>query len=255
MKIFYFTATGNSLAIAKRFGAELYSIPKVLKGDQFKFEDEKIGLIFPCYNLSPPRIVREFIEKVTLDSPYIFVIMTYGNMVLDGINAFVKFAKKNNIHIQYGEALLMIDNYLPGFNIEKQKKIDKHIEENLQIIIDDISKNKSYIPDVNFVKSTLTVALQGIFNPDSNSAQDKKFLVGDNCNACGTCTKVCPRDNITINKNIDKPKPIYGGNCEFCLACINLCPRKSIRLKLERNSNARFMNENVTLKDIIDAND
>ena len=31
MKIFYFTATGNSLYVAKRFGGELYSIPKVLK--------------------------------------------------------------------------------------------------------------------------------------------------------------------------------------------------------------------------------
>ena len=41
MKVFYFTATGNSLDVTKRFGGEIYSIPNVLKGDQFHFEDEK----------------------------------------------------------------------------------------------------------------------------------------------------------------------------------------------------------------------
>ena len=79
MKVFYFTATGNSLDVAKRFGGELYSIPKVLKGNEFDFEDEKIGIVFPCYAFAAPGIVREFIEKVTLKSPYIFAIMTYGN--------------------------------------------------------------------------------------------------------------------------------------------------------------------------------
>lgn len=45
MKIFYFTGTGNSLYVAKRFGGELYSIPKVLKSNELRYEDEKIGII------------------------------------------------------------------------------------------------------------------------------------------------------------------------------------------------------------------
>lgn len=99
MKIFYFTGTGNSLYIAKRFGGKIYSIPQVLKGEECIFEDEKIGIIFPTYGFSIPTIVREFIEKITLKSPYIFVIMTCGNNSGDGTKYFASFAKKHNIKV------------------------------------------------------------------------------------------------------------------------------------------------------------
>jgi len=254
MKIFYFTATGNSLDIAKRFRGELYSIPKVLKGNKFDFEDEKIGIIFPCYGLAAPHIVREFIEKVTLKSPYIFVIMTYGNMLGAGTNWFMKFAKKNNIHIQYADGLLMIDNYLPMFDIEKQKLKQKNIDENFNRLLSDINQDKLYINSGTFLDSIATSSAQGLFKVFPNLNSVKNFSVGNSCNGCGTCVKVCPRDNVTINKNVDKPKPTYGEKCEFCLACINLCPQKAIQLKKESNPNARFKNENVTLKEIITAN-
>ncbi len=39
MTIFYFTATGNSLAVAKRVGGELISIPKALKDGESGYED------------------------------------------------------------------------------------------------------------------------------------------------------------------------------------------------------------------------
>jgi ferredoxin len=255
MKIFYFTATGNSLDIAKRFGGELYSIPKVLKGDKFHFEDETIGIIFPCYGFAAPNIVREFIKKITLKSPYIFVIMTYGNKLGGGVNWFVKFAKENNVHIQYADGLLMIDNYLPVFDIEKQKLKPKNINENFNRLLQDISQSKHYINNGTFLDSMATSAIQGLVKIFPNFNSVKNFSVENSCNGCGTCSKVCPRDNITINRNIDNSKPIYGTNCEFCLACINLCPKKAIKLNKEKNPNARFINENVTLKEIIIAND
>jgi ferredoxin len=255
MKIFYFTATGNSLDIAKRLGGELYSIPKVLKGNKFDFEAEKIGIIFPCYGFAAPHIVREFIEKVTLKSPYIFVIMTYGNKLGGGTNWFVKFAKNNNIHIHYADGLLMIDNYLPIFDMEKQKLKQKNIDENFNRILSDINQDKQYINNGTFLDSMATSSIQGLFKLFPNFHSVKNFSVRNNCNGCGTCVKVCPRDNITINKNADNSKPTYGENCEFCLACINLCPQKAIQLKKESNPNARFKNENVTLKEIITAND
>ena len=65
---------------------------------------------------------------------------------------------------------------------------------------------------------------------------------------------MCPRNNISINKEFKNSKPIYGDTCEFCLACINLCPQKAIKLKTDKNPNARFKNENVTIKEIIDSN-
>jgi len=41
MKIFYFTATGNSLYIVKRIGGELCSIPQMLKVRELIHKDFK----------------------------------------------------------------------------------------------------------------------------------------------------------------------------------------------------------------------
>ncbi|HML86339.1 MAG TPA: (4Fe-4S)-binding protein, partial [Bacteroidales bacterium] len=64
----------------------------------------------------------------------------------------------------------------------------------------------------------------------------------------GICGKVCPVDNIEIAK-----KPSFKGNCQQCLACANHCPQKAIRLKTEK-SKVRYINKNITLKEIITSN-
>ena len=42
-------------------------------------------------------------------------------------------------------------------------------------------------------------------------------------------------------------------NCQRCLACTNNCPHNAIRVKKEK-SKTRFINQNVKLKEIIEAN-
>ncbi len=49
MKILYFTASGNSLHVAKSFGCETLSIPKMIKQGKYEFTDDKIGIVFPLY--------------------------------------------------------------------------------------------------------------------------------------------------------------------------------------------------------------
>ncbi|CAG4707272.1 Uncharacterised protein (plasmid) [Enterococcus faecalis] len=43
MTILYFTATGNSLYVAKRLGGKLISIPQMIKENKYEFSDERIG--------------------------------------------------------------------------------------------------------------------------------------------------------------------------------------------------------------------
>jgi flavodoxin len=47
MKILYFTGTGNSLAVAKRIGGELLSIPQEIHKKEMTYSDDAIGLVFP----------------------------------------------------------------------------------------------------------------------------------------------------------------------------------------------------------------
>lgn len=54
---------------------------------------------------------------------------------------------------------------------------------------------------------------------------DKSIFVDDKCTGCGTCSKVCPAQNIQIIEN----KPVWLHQCEMCLACDEWCPKRAIR--------------------------
>ena len=73
MKILYFTSTGNNLYIAKNLGGELLSIPQLIKGNAYDFEDDAIGIIFPVFYANAPKIVREFIDKASFKTDYLFL--------------------------------------------------------------------------------------------------------------------------------------------------------------------------------------
>ncbi|WP_346726325.1 4Fe-4S dicluster domain-containing protein [Zhenpiania hominis] len=70
--------------------------------------------------------------------------------------------------------------------------------------------------------------------------------------AAGVCEKVCPSASIRLKENRAVFTP---GNCQTCLACAHACPQKAIGLTIpEKNPQARYRNEHVSLQDIIQAN-
>jgi NAD-dependent dihydropyrimidine dehydrogenase PreA subunit len=250
MKIFYFTATGNSLYVAKRIGGELYSIPQMIKEGKFEFEDEAIGLVFPCYGFGVPRLVKEFIQKSRLQASYFFAIMTYGNTAASGLQHMEQIAMKPGIKFNYTNEILMIDNFLPVFKMEDQlkKENSKKIEEKLGLIIMDIANRENKLIRKGLLSNILSKGGQRLGERLSFNYGRKKFIVQDNCNSCKVCEKVCPASNIRVEK-----KPEFAHQCEMCFACIHHCPANAIHLKSEK-STARFINPHVKLKEIINAN-
>ena len=250
MKIFYYTATGNCLDVAKRIGGELYSIPQLLKENKLEFEDKAIGIMCPTYMWSIPTIVVEFLEKAKLKTDYLFAISTYGNFDLGATNHFVKVSKQNNLDIKYIKSLLMVDTALPLYEINKEvASLDKKkTEENLQQIVKDIQNRKEELNISNPVNGTLS-DMGYKLQLGMQKSRYKQFTVQDNCIGCKTCTKVCPVGNITMENN----RPKYDTKCIGCFACTHHCPVNAIRVKHER-SKARYRNKNVSLKEIINSN-
>ena len=250
MKTFYFTATGNSLYVAKRIGGDLCSIPQMLKEGTSEFEDEVIGFVFPCYGFAPPRMVINFIRKSKFKANYFFAIMTYGNKAASGLRCIEKIGSQADIQFNYTNEIVMIDNYLPIYKIEGQlkKEASKKTEEKLEQIVRDIKSRQNQLTRKGFVSDVLSKAGSKLTAKINHDDGDKQFIVRDNCNSCKVCEKVCPINNIKVDT-----KPEYLHNCEGCFACIHHCPQTAIHLKYER-SNARFINRNVKLKEIIDAN-
>lgn len=250
MKIFYFTSTGNNLYVAKSIGGEIYSIPKLMKEGQYEFEDEKIGIVFPTYYGTVPKIVEEFLNKAKLKSSYFFAVSTYGAISRTVIPDLIEIGRRNQIKFSYINDLLMVDNYIPAFDMaeEIKKEPKKNIEENLAKILNDIENGRVYIKKYGAVMRFIGLTINKFYPYPEGIKFEKNFSVDSQCNGCGICGKVCPVDNIEIAK-----KPSFKGKCQQCLACANHCPQKAIHVKNEK-SKVRYINKNVNLKEIINSN-
>ena len=249
MIIFYFTATGNSLYVAKRLGGELCSIPRMMKEGKREFSDDAIGVVFPCFAFGLPRIVVEFLQQSIFTADYIFAVMTYGNMAASGLQHLEKVGGQVGISFDYTNEIRMIDNYLPMFNMEEQleKEGETHIDETLKKIVNDVTSREHRLTRKGMGSVVFSKLIHAFFSKGL-PYMDKQFRVNEQCNRCKICEKVCPRGNIRVGHT-----PEYLHHCEGCYACIHHCPQNAIHIKSER-SNARFRNAQVTLQEIIAAN-
>ena len=250
MTVFYFTGTGNSLYVTKTIGGNLYSIPQLMKNKQFDFEDDIIGLVFPIYGWSLPKIVKEFINNIKIKADYTFIVGTYGTIHGSCIYDIINYLKTKNIKINYADSIKMVDNYLPAFEMNKQIKTlkKKKVNEKLNIIVDNINNKKNNIPYSGIFERIFTKIVKLMFINIVDGKSARKYTINNNCNKCGICVKICPTGNVNIKDNI-----IFYDLCEVCYACIHNCPQNAIHLKNEK-SGARFRNENININEIIQAN-
>ncbi|MDR2515952.1 MAG: EFR1 family ferrodoxin [Spirochaetaceae bacterium] len=251
MKILYFSATGNSLYIAQRLGGELLSIPQMYKNGIYEITDDVAGIICPVYGFTVPNMVKDYLEKAVIRADYVFSIMTFGNVSLAALTHMKKLLEKRGVHLNYGNEIQMVDNYLPFFEISAQLGMnkDEHIENKINEIAQDLKEQKHFLKGHTGFQKFISGGASAVWgNKKAMNRRDKNFLVNDLCNACGTCRNVCPAGNIA-----GTGKPDYRHNCEFCLACIHLCPQNAIHLKNEK-SEKRFRNPRIKLLEIINAN-
>ena len=102
-EIYYFSGTGNSLAvakdIAKKVNAELIPIPRVMNMDRINIRAESIGIIFPSYLAALsglPLIVERFVKKiVNIKALHIFAVCTCGGY--ECVNALPSLNKLKQI--------------------------------------------------------------------------------------------------------------------------------------------------------------
>lgn len=247
MTIFYFTSTGNCLAVAKRIGGNLLSIPQEIDSGNMSYKDDAIGIIFPVYSNAPPRIVRKFLNKVRFDADYLFAVGTYGNLPGACMYNLGKNAEKCGYRFDYLNSLKMVDNFLPVFEMDEEviKLPEKKTEEMTVKIIDDICNRKKLQAKAGLPMRALAAVLGKVTKTDKNAMN---YIVDDSCNRCGTCVKVCPVKNVVVNDKVH-----FGEHCEGCLGCVHLCPQNAIHLKNEK-SGKRWRNPEVSLGEIITAN-
>lgn len=250
--IFYFTGTGNSLYVAKQIEENPISIPQVIREEKQEYSADCIGIVTPVYGHEVPQMVKEFLKNGVFHAEYFYMILTYGNRHGGAAELAKKLCDECGIQVNYINVIVMVDNWLPSFDMNEQKKLDKHIEENIAIIREDFASRRNKIAEVT----------------DADRAAHQQFLermaqmqvdvwqhllqVTDACIGCGICERVCPSGSIRVENG----KAVYTpGKCQTCLACTHACPQKAIGLTIpEVNQNARYRNEHISLQEIIEAN-
>lgn len=250
--VFYFTGTGNSLYAASRLDENSVSIPQVMKQKDLKFEADSIGIVAPVYGHEVPAMVKDFLKKAEFHTDYFYMVLTYGNRHGGAAELAKSLCDDCGIKVSYINVLLMADNWLPGFDMDEQKRLDKNVDGQLAVILSDINSRKRMISEVTEEdRAAHRQFLQNMSQMPPDAWQHLLHVTED-CTGCGICGKVCPSGSIHLKNGKAERVP---GNCQTCLACIHACPHKGVKLTIpEKNPNARYRNEHISLPEIIKAN-
>ncbi|MBP3866846.1 MAG: EFR1 family ferrodoxin [Eggerthellaceae bacterium] len=252
MKTCYFTATGNCLYVARRIGGDLLSIPQLMKQDEIVIEDDAVGIVAPVYAVEMPMMVKAFLEKARIKTDYFFFVYTFGMGYAEAFTHVAVAAEKAGLPLSYIDAVQMVDNYIPFFDMQEQIDTlpEKDVEGQVERVARDIAERK--LQQVTVTQKNLDEMARwtrdhaaGILRKDTAL----EYTVNDDCIRCGICAKVCPADNIAVTADGVR----FFDRCEVCYACLHNCPQTAIHMPVEAGTK-RFRNDCVSLADIVRAN-
>jgi len=243
--LYYFTGTGNSLAVARRTAeilgeTDLVSIPSMMQSDgDIIAPAGRVGIVCPVYDSGIPIIVGDFLRRLRIGgAPYVFGIITLGGTggsALKMMNAALM--EKNGKGLDAGFIVKMPGNFPPVSSPPTGNKLNaifSTAEQEIQRIGEIIKNERPQRIGMYPLSSLLKLVMYGGFAKGVHSS-DEKFSVSESCNSCGICVSVCPTGNITLEDG----KPVYHHRCELCCACLNFCPVQAIDLSFLRGTKGR----------------
>lgn len=254
--IFYFSATGNSLAVAKDLalglgGAKLIPITKALKNNHEQPFDV-IGIVYPVYMFGLPLIVADFIKQIKLKTnTYIFSVATLGGLPGRAHTLIRKILKNRGHQLAAGFSVRMPGNYTPLYAAipkEKQDKMFNAEKERVKFILESVLvKKHAIIEQRPFLPNFLLYNLlykSGILQVPLSG---KNFWLTAACTQCGLCAKICPVENIELIES----KPKWLKHCQHCMACLQWCPVEAIQYNKSTVGRKRYHHPEITAEEII----
>ena len=231
--IYYFSGTGNSLRAAikiaeKLGGAELINVRS--KPEEALAEDaDIIGFVCPVYEWDVPGTFKKFISKLTVNpNAYIFMIATYIAVSGKSFETVEQLLLEKGAHLSYGRAIRCVASQCIAYPPFPPEKIMlPYMEKQMKRAGDEIrQKSQRACPRMSPITRK---RFSKVMDPylQIESEYDKGFYTDDRCTGCGTCSKVCPTRNISMNER----KPVWNHNCHGCNACVVYCPTKAIQFK------------------------
>ncbi|MBN1575848.1 MAG: EFR1 family ferrodoxin [Chitinispirillaceae bacterium] len=267
--IYYFTSTGNSLEVARhiaeRLNGRLIPIASLMEEKIIAAQADVIGIVFPVYYVDLPALVRKFAEKlVNIDNNYLFAVCTYGGGVGGSLTSLNRIVLP-----RVGRLSAMFGVHMPqnAFSkpFENQPKILRRSEKKIDAICRSVNSRKNGMPFSDRAVWAMLFPFQLLAKaafrsylvkctgtPDQSNEDmirllDKGFGTNAKCTGCGTCSRVCPVDNIRIEDN----KPVWLHHCETCLACYHWCPENAIYGGVAPKNGYRYRHPEVSVADVM----
>ena len=207
IKIFYFSATGNSLQIARNIAdelenSEIRSMAACIPNESVGGLNESIGFIFPVYFNGLPRLVKSFVEKMAIaPNTYCFAIADSGGTRSNSLGMINDILIPKGICLSYADEIKMPGNYIISHNPPPLTEVERLIAD-ASIKAKRIAKailNQELQPAVTKAKLWSEI-INYRFLYKNVPNLDEKFTATHKCIGCGLCAQVCPVNNIIIEK-------------------------------------------------------
>jgi len=251
-KIYYFSATGNSLWSAKKIAeiigesCELYNIGIEVNNNNKVIEADAVIIVFPSYGYGLPLVVRRFVKNAVFKTPYVASLVTFGSSPRGTLGGLRRILKKKKIQKLFFARIPAVENYLVMFGTPDVKTIEtrcvmqeKATEEAAQLI--KVRKENSvntFAPFSVFVSWLFSVGIRIFY---------KYYRVSDTCNGCDVCKKVCPVSSITMKDG----RPVFSSGCEHCQACVNLCPLRAIQFGRVKFGTPGYLHPGININELM----
>lgn len=253
--IFYFSGTGNSLAVARHIAKLLKDTEVInildIKNDLItKCNYERVGFVFPVYYLHMPKLMKEILSKVKFkENQYIFGVIAHAGSRGLAMGQLREIVNKNGGKLSAEFRIRMPGNYIVeygGFLKFICETLYKREQSKVIKITSKINKKQN----TDIIKVNLLGKLfykNSIMQLEVLKKLDEGFHVNDKCIQCKVCKNVCPVNNITILDDI----PIWNNNCEQCMACIQWCPVQAIEYLNKTKNRKHYTHPEIKVEDIM----
>jgi len=249
--IYWFSGTGNSLAVARQLAAQLDDASLLaLPEAPAAAAGSRAIVVFPVYCLGLPAAVADWLASPALaDCSYCATVASYGGIAGAPHAIARQLFAKQQITLDSGFSVKMPDNYLPMFSPGSTTKQAKRLAA-ATTTVERISRClqterrgvfEDSLPPLRWLAPRLTGIAARQF-----AVADRRFVVSSRCNGCGLCRKVCPVANISL----EAAQPRWHQHCQQCLACLQWCPQQAIDLGRRTVAKPRYHHPDVVAADL-----